>query len=504
MASDYLYGTQAKLGESVVKASKTLGRICTAVGTAPINLIRGYAEKGLVNKPIKLTAAGAKNTIGYSKDWEHFTLSEVVKAFFDNVGGNVEPLYVVNILNPDTHKKGDETTKSLTFVNGQASFLSDTIILDTFAIADKAEGVDYTLDYNFNSGMVIIDSNGAETKLDGAVEVTFSEVDYSFMEDDTTKAEALIGGISSTGVRTGLAALELVYMTYFVVTNYLIAPAFSHIPSVRNAMVSKVQKFNDMWDGMTFTDIPTNEDTDAVIDTRAKAIEWKKTNNYKSEREKTCWPKVKDSEGNIFHLSTLVAVEQLRVDQANNQIPFETAANKAVNLVSSPFVSDTVDIAGFTRGEANELTQKGITTVIPWEGVYKLWGHHTTAYEYAGTYDARAVFDTSINMLLYLMNSFTKNHADEIDKPMKLSRKQDIEDAENKNLRELVALGALLEDVNGESPVFKFIPSNNPAGDIIEGYFRWDLGVTPTPPFASGTAVVAYTDAGFSAYLGEG
>ena len=501
MASDYKYGTQANLGDDIVKASKTLGRIATAIGTSPVNLIRGYAEKGLVNKPLKLTSAKAKATIGYSKNWKHYTLSEVVKAFFDNVGGNVEPLYVINILNPDVHRKAEQTTQTLTFVNGQASFASDTIILDTFAINEKAEGVDYTLDYNFNSGKVIVDSNSAKVKLNGTIEVSYYEVDCSFMDNEETKAEAFIGNVSATGVRTGLQALDLVYMKYFVITNYLIAPSFTHIPSVRNAMVAKVQKFNDMWDGMVYTDIPTDEDAENVVDTRTKAIAWKNENNYKSEREVVNYPKAKDSEGNIFHLSTLRCVEQLRVDQANNCIPYETAGNKAVNIVSSPYITEGVEVDGYTRTEANELTQNGISTLIPWEGVFKLWGHHTSEYVFGGTYKARAVFDTSINMLLYLMNSFTKEHADEIDKPMKLSKKQDIEDTENGKLRELVSIGALLEDPDGESPVFKFNSDNNPLGDIIEGYFTWDLGATPTPPFASGTANVAYTDAGFKAYL---
>lgn len=503
MASDYRYGTQANLGDDIVKASKTLGRIAVAIGTAPVNLIRGYEEKGLVNKPQKLTSTKAKNTIGYSKDWKHFTLSEVVKAFFDNVGGNVEPLWVINILDPNTHRKEEQTVKTLTFVNGQASFASDTIILDTLAIDGKAEGVDYTVDYNFATGKVVIDSNLAPVKLNGTVEISYYDVDYSFMENDEVKAETFIGSISSTGKRTGLQALDLVYMNYFVVCNYLIAPSFTHIPSVRNAMVSKVQKFNDMFDCMVYTDIPTDEDSETLIDTRAKAISWKKANNYLSEREVVNYPKVIDSEKNVFHLSTLRCVEQLKTDQKNNCVPFETAGNKSVVLVSAPYVAEGVSVDGYTRSEANELTQNGISTILPFGGYFKLWGHHTSAYTYGGSYNARATFDTSINMLLYLMNSFTVEHAEEIDKPMKLSKKQEIEDTENRKLRELVALGALLEDPDGESPVFKFNGENNPIGDIIEGYFTWDLGATPTPPFASGVANVAYTDAGFNAYLEE-
>lgn len=503
MASDYLLGTQAKLGETIVKASKTLGRAVAVLGTAPIHLVRGYATLGLVNQWIKLTSAKAKNTIGYSIDWKHFTMSESIKAFFDNVGGNIEPAYVLNILNPDVHRKEEATTQTLTFVNGQADFKSDTIILDTFAIDGKAEGVDYTLDYNFTSGKVVIDSNKFDVKLSGSIECTYNEVDYSFMDNDETKAEAIIGAITADGERTGLQALDLLYMTHYVVCNYLIAPGFSHIPAVRNAMVSKVQKFNDMWDAMVYTDIPTDEDAENLVSTRAKAIQWKKENNYKSEREVVCYPKAIDNEGNTYHLSTLRCVEQLRADQANNCIPFETAGNKSVPLIYAPCVTTGIKATGYTRSEANELTQKGISTIIPWEGVYKMWGHHTSAYEYGGSYDARAVFDTSVNMLLYLMNSFTKEHAEEIDKPMKLSLKQDIEDEENRKLDELVAIGALLEDPDGESPIFKFIPANNPAGDIIEGHFVWNLGATPTPPFASGTAIVAFTDAGFKAYTAE-
>ena len=38
------------------------------------------------------------------------------------------------------HKSAQKTTKALTFTDGKAEFESDKIILDTFAIADKAEG----------------------------------------------------------------------------------------------------------------------------------------------------------------------------------------------------------------------------------------------------------------------------------------------------------------------------------------------------------------------------
>ena len=66
----------------------------------------------------------------------------------------------INVLDPAKHKKAQETTKELAFANGQATIQSGTIILDTLVLADKVEGVDFSIDYDFTKGQVIIDSLG--------------------------------------------------------------------------------------------------------------------------------------------------------------------------------------------------------------------------------------------------------------------------------------------------------------------------------------------------------
>ena len=38
----------------------------------------------------------------------------------------------------------------------------------------------------------------------------------------------------------------------------------------------------------------------------------------------------------------------------------------------------------------------------------------------------------------------------------------------------------------------------------MNGDFRWDINVTPTPPLKSASVYVAYTDAGFSVYYEGG
>ena len=49
-----------------------------------------------------------------------------------------------------------------------------------------------------------------------------------------------------------------------------------------------------------------------------------------------------------------------------------------------------------------------------------------------------------------------------------------------------------------------FLESENSTTDVLNGDFRWDIAVTPTPPLKSASVYVAYTDAGFSVYYEGG
>ena len=49
MASEYLYGTYGQLANSVVSATAEAPSVALYVGTAPVNLVRGYATAGIIN-----------------------------------------------------------------------------------------------------------------------------------------------------------------------------------------------------------------------------------------------------------------------------------------------------------------------------------------------------------------------------------------------------------------------------------------------------------------------
>ena len=486
MANEYLYGAYGHIGETVAQSAVQAGTTPVYIGTAPVNLVRGFADAGVINEPIKLSnMIDAQRKLGYAADWGTFTLCEVMNAHFNNTLGNIGPIYVINVLDPSAgkHRKATETTQQLSFTGGRAEFASSTIILDTLTIAksdggDYAEGTDYALDYNFTKGTVIITSLIADSPLTGTLTASFYEVDDSAIEDDD-----IIGGVTAGGEYSGLSSIALLYPEQF---------------AVYNAMLTASQKINGHWDAFVVADLPLVDSSAQAVDTITKAIAWKKNNAFTGERSKVYWPQGVDNLGNIYHLSTLAVVELMRADFSHNSVPMETCGNKAIPIIKQYFGANATH-RGFSQQEGKELTQNGISTAVAWGGEWVLWGDHTAAYTYGADVDPRAIFDVSMRMLMHITNDFQREWSPRIDEPMTRALKDEIINREQEKLDGYVSMGALL----GE-PQIVFLESENSTTDIMNGDFRWDIAVTPTPPLKSASVYVAYTDAGFSVYYEGG
>ena len=132
----YKYGTYGEIGETIAHLNVVADTIPVYFGTAPANLVRGYKDADLVNKPIKIRSmADAQAKLGYSPDWDRFTLCEAMAAHYDNTNGAVGPVYMFNVLDPDTHRVEMPTTTSVTLVNNKAEIKGSDMILDTLKIA---------------------------------------------------------------------------------------------------------------------------------------------------------------------------------------------------------------------------------------------------------------------------------------------------------------------------------------------------------------------------------
>ena len=431
---DYKHGTYGEFAESIGAIATRSGTLAVYVGVAPVNLVRGYAQ--YVNNPAKLTDfATATRYMGYSANWAQFDLCEAFKIHFNNPMGNVGPIVAINVLNPAIHKKDAQTAKSLAFVNGRASFASDTIILDTLVLVDKVEGTDFAIDYDFGKGQVIINSIG--TPLTGTIEASFSEVDPSKVTQDD-----IIGGVTAAGEYSGLGCVGLVYPELNLIPNIICCPGWSDIPEVYNAMLVAGTKINGHWDAIVCADIPVLDGA-TKVDTIEAAKKWKGDNAYVSERAKVFWPMAKDNSGNLYHGSTLGTWQMLNVDTQNNGVPMESPSNKAIPVVKQYFGDGSTN-RGFDQQRANELNANGITTLVFWGGLWVLWGPHTAAYQYGAISDNRVVFDNSIRLMMYVSNSFQQEHALTIDQPMTKAMADTIKNREQEKMDALAAIGAII------------------------------------------------------------
>lgn len=499
--AEYKHGAYAALDASVVQQTVASETVPVYFGTAPVGLVRGYAELDVVNSPVKISSlADARAKIGHSEDFGSYTLCEAVAAHFDTDVDGVGPVYVVNVLDPAVHKGSAETTKEVSFVAGRAEVATDTAVLDTVKVKDSTgattyvEGTDYTLDYNANSNTVILGAIEGGDIEDGAAQVSYTEMDPGAVD-----ADDVVGMVTSDGQYSGIEALALLYQEQFVVPNLLAAPGWSHEKKVYDALVDHSTAINGHWDAFVAADLPLVDEESQLVDTIAKALEWKEENNYSSERSAVCWPMAQDADGRRFHVSTLFAVESQRVDQSHGGVPFESPSNKACGAVKQ-FFGDNSKNRGFDQQTANQLNCKGVTTVIGWAGEWVLWGPHTAAYDADNpSVDPRANFATNMRMLFHVTNSFQQEWSPLIDAPMTRALRDRIVNREQEKLDQLVTAGALI----GE-PRVRFIEEENPASSIIQGDFRWDIDTTPTPPLKSATAYVRYTDEGFSVYYEGG
>ena len=275
--ADYKHGTYGEFAASIGAVATQSGTVAVYVGIAPVNLVRNY--EAYVNAPVKLTDfVSATRYMGYSNNWAQFDLCEAFKVHFNNTLGSIGPVVAINVLDPAIHRKASESTLSLSFVNGRATFESDTIILDTLVLAGKVEGVDFAIDYDFTKGQVIINSVG--DAITGTVQATYNEVDPA----QITAAD-IIGGATAAGEYTGLGCVSLIYPELNMIPNIICAPGWSTEPTVYNAMITAGTKINGHWDAIVCADIPVS-DGGTKVDTIEAAKKWKTDNAYISERGK--------------------------------------------------------------------------------------------------------------------------------------------------------------------------------------------------------------------------
>lgn len=429
-----------------VEATATL---IVAFGTAPIHLA---ATQEYVNEPfVAYSWEEAVKGLGYSDDWEKYTLCEVMDAAFRQF--NVGPVVFVNSLDPAVHKAAG--TETVAVERGKAVANTDGILSSTVVVKLAAEGqslvkdTDYLTSYDDNGNLVIALLTNTQTQ---SLHISFDKLTPEVVSDNE-----IIGGYNiDTGKRKGLELLNAIFPMTRMIPAQVIAPKFSTKPGVAAVMRAKATAINSYFRGAVWTDVDTTE-----ANHYQKVNQWKNENNYVGMNEGICWPMVA-LDNKIYHMSTQAACLMSKVAAGNGGAPYESPSNK--NLSMNKLVLKDGTKVDLGPDQAELLNSQGITTALNFMGGWVLWGNNTAAFPTIT--DVKDMFMAVRIMHNWIGNSIILTTWSKVDKPINRQLIDNIMDTMNNWFNGLhnrgVVLGGRVE----------FRRADNPNTSLLSGKLR--------------------------------
>lgn len=439
-------------------------------GTAPINLVANPTDA--VNKVILAKDIDEfRAKLGYSDDWESFTLCEAANAHF--VESEQGPIAFVNVM--DVTDTEVTAPAAATFKDGLHTIDKEGVLKDTVTVANGSttfdKGTDYTLTFDAAGKLVIAIVNG------GAIPAgtTSLEVGYSSLKKSNVTASRIIGGTDAqTGDRSGLELIEDVFLETSFVPNLIVAPGWSHDPVVAAVMVAKAQNINGLFEAHAVTDLDASQN---YVDIAA----WKEENGYTSHLQTNTYP-MATFKGRTYHMSTLVTAAMVATDGQNEGVPYQTPSNQPITADGLVYADGTPVRIPFDQ--ANVLNANGIVTGIRWTNGFNAWGNYTGAYpEYN---DAQRTFIPVRRMFSYIKNQLVLRHWQQVDDPLSRRLIESIADGANVWLNGLVGARYLL---GGR---VEFLVADNPDDQLGSGKMVYRVHITPPSMAQEIEFIVAY------------
>ncbi len=384
------------------------------IGTAPVNL----AEQVLVNKPVKVSSWDeAVKAMGYSDDWEKYTLCQSMAACFQIF--KVYPVIFINVLDPVKHKKSNEASDKA--VSNHQVNLGRDIIMSSVVVKASSEGEastkdeDYMLSYN-DSGELIVTllSTGALYAAE-QINVASDSLDPSMI----TETDIIGSRDMETGEETGLETIRQIYPRYGVVPNLLAAPGWSHKPNVGAALMEKCRDLNGIYRCECVLDL----DTSTKKYTECGAA--KATAGYTDPHAIVLWPMVLYG-GKKMYYSAVYAAMASYYTANNGDVPYMYPSNKLLG-VDGAVVSDGTEVV-LDQPQAAELNGDGIVTLLN-DGGWKAWGNNTGAYPEVS--DPKDRWIGCRRMFSYVANYFILQFRNRLDGLMNRNTIDDVVNAFN-------------------------------------------------------------------------
>ena len=454
----YKHGTYQSETTSDINLPVVLDYGYFIVGTAPIHKVKKENRK--VNEVVRLgTLKEAVYYFGDTYD-QDFSISQAVKTFFELYG--VAPLYVVNILNPEKHKKTGTTLTGLSVATGSTIIPNHKIIPESVVVKNNIDSqpiVDATLMWT-EKGLEIFAKPSNGNKID----VEFEEVDLS----SVTKSQAIGGYEINTMKRTGLELLDEVFLKFSELPAFVDVPDFSHESDVAAVMATKVKNINGkMFESVALINSPVDKSFDQIS-------KWKDEKNILDNDQIILYGMLTLA-GKRYFQSIHYAALSMRIDNENSGVPSQGASNHAYNcdgLLWKNSSGEYEEIILDKEQQANLLNKNGVVTAINFKG-WKCWGSETAKNPMVT--DPKDKFIYTRRMFKYIGNELVISYFDKVDKKFSKKLAETVTKSMNIRLNALVARNDLLS----ASTVLS--AEDNSILDVINGDITWviNLGIIP-------------------------
>lgn len=341
-----------------------------AIGTAPVHMAKD--PHGVSNIPILIrNMEEAKETLGYSEDWDTYTLCQCMEASFEKFGAR--PVVFINVLDPNRHVKENEE-KSYGVKDHQVR-LEEGILFDTVvAKEDVGEnertyelGKDYILSRDESGGAILTLLPESTAYTEATIKVSGKMVDPSAVTE-----EDIIGAYDTeTGKETGMELIRQIYPRFQFAPGLLLAPGWSHLPNVAAAMQAKCEEINGVFSCECLLDLDT-ETAKLYTDCRPE----KEKAGFTSPHAIVLWPKLV-SGGKAYAFSALFGAMASSVTLENEDVPYMSLSSRSLKA-DGAVLKDGTEIL-LDQVQAGEINGDGIVTAINENG-WKSYGNNTACY----------------------------------------------------------------------------------------------------------------------------
>lgn len=446
---NYKHGISTRRDADISADALQSARVQVAIGTAPVNLLDDPA--GAVNVPILVKNRGeVKTAVGVCGDYNNYTLMQTMLA---SAKVGIAPVVMINVLDPGkpehvTAVAGEEYT----LTKGSVTVPVSGILLASLVVSsgDKEGRADVDYVAAFNEGGYVSLAVTADGAFSAVSKLTIA---YTKLNPDGVRIEDIIGGVTETGVRTGIELVDEIYSRFRMIPEIISAPGFSAAPAVAAALEAKAELAGDLTNAIAVVDI------ESETTTRIESVkDAKEALGCVTRWTVLCWPKVL-IEGHAIYASAVVAAMLQFIATANGGVP--ASPDNRETPIDGIVVGDGTEIHLTKTQVNNHLNAYGVLS-FAYMGGWKCWGNNTAAYPEKQEPNER--FIKCVMVGNYLENRFKTDYLSVIGAEGRVKTIESVVSNFNADLN------ALTPDFLAGAEVI-FNKSENPVENVLEGRY---------------------------------